>query len=138
MLRHPATTTSLMQALRLGCIDTQPPQPPEYYNIYSAYTSSDRSINQLTYNPFVSSSGCSYCPFVGPNRVTLSKHFNATHTAKRRGKGRLSPGTQGKLKQRLDREHYRDQPPWSIAFYQRFFRGGRGSNCFRVTAPLKQ
>jgi hypothetical protein len=42
------------------------------------------------------------------------------------------------LKQRLDREHYGDQPPWSIAFYQRFFRGGRGSNCFRVTAPLKQ
>jgi hypothetical protein len=59
--------------------------------------------------------GCSYCPFVGPNRVTLSKHFNATHAAKRRGKGRPSPGAQGKLKQRLDREHYGDQPPWSIA-----------------------
>jgi hypothetical protein len=62
MLRHPATATSLIQALRLGCIYTQspagrrlgcivtqPPQPPEYCYMYSAYTSSDRSINQLTH-----------------------------------------------------------------------------------------
>ena len=67
MLRHPATITSLMQALRLrcidtqspaggrlGCIDTQPPQPPEYWHMYSACASSDRLINQLTYNPFIS------------------------------------------------------------------------------------
>jgi hypothetical protein len=40
MLRHPATANSLMQGLKTGCIDT----------------SSDRSINQLTYNPFLSSS----------------------------------------------------------------------------------
>jgi hypothetical protein len=69
MLRHSDTATSLMQALRLGfidtqspagqrlgCIDTQPPQPPEYCHMYSAYTSSDRSINQLTHNPFISPS----------------------------------------------------------------------------------
>jgi hypothetical protein len=66
MLRHPATTTSLVQALRLGCIDTQspagrrlgcidaqPPQPPEYYNMYSACTSSDRSINLLTTHSYL-------------------------------------------------------------------------------------
>jgi hypothetical protein len=62
MLRHLTTATSLMQALRLGCIDTQspagrrlgcidtqPPQPPKYCHMYSACTSSDRLINQLTH-----------------------------------------------------------------------------------------
>jgi hypothetical protein len=29
----------------LGCIDPQPPQPPEYWHMYSACASSDRSIN---------------------------------------------------------------------------------------------
>lgn len=82
--------------------------------------------------------GCSYCSFVGPDRVTVSRHFNATHAAKRRSRGGPSPGARGKLKQRIDREHYGDQPPWSVAFYQRFFKGGRGSNCFRVAAPPEQ
>jgi hypothetical protein len=67
MLRHPATPTSLLQALRLGCIDTQSHRlgllqvmknemhrqtvspPPDYWYMYSAWASSNRSINQLTY-----------------------------------------------------------------------------------------
>jgi hypothetical protein len=82
--------------------------------------------------------GCSYCLFVGRDRGCLSQHFNISHAVKRRGPGGPSLSAQSKLKQRLDREHYGDRPPWGVAFYQRFFQSGRGSNYFRVAAPLQQ
>jgi hypothetical protein len=51
MLRHPATAISLIQALRLGCIDTQPCQSPGYCHMYSACTSSDRLLHNAQSSP---------------------------------------------------------------------------------------
>ncbi|KAK0840545.1 hypothetical protein LTS02_017153 [Friedmanniomyces endolithicus] len=82
--------------------------------------------------------GCSYCSWVGPDRKVASAHFNSHHASTRRSRGGSRPRAQGKLKEQIDREHYGDRPPWAVAYYQRFFGGGRGSNVFRVTVPAQE
>jgi hypothetical protein len=74
-----AVTTSFMQALRLGCIDTQspagrrlgcidtqPPQPPEYYYKYLACTGSNISINPLTIDSYLHQYGAA--EMLGPGK----------------------------------------------------------------------
>ena len=81
---------------------------------------------------------CTYCPAVSKREDEIRKHYNACHTAVRRGRGGAVANSRGMMQKRLNHEHYSDQPAYLPAFYQRFFTAGvKDSTCFRVTAPEK-
>lgn len=79
--------------------------------------------------------GCTHCHFVTKREDNASRHYNARHAPVRRGPGAVSQA-KGALRQRLDREHFGEQPPYVPAFYQRLFTAGvEGSVSFRVRKP---
>lgn len=80
--------------------------------------------------------GCTHCHFVTKRQDNASRHYNARHAPVRRGPGAVSQA-KGALRQRLDREHFGEQPPYVPACYQRLFTAGvGGSISFRVKQPI--
>lgn len=79
--------------------------------------------------------GCNYCRLVCKGTEAMRKHYNVEHALVRRTQGgvRRHRGSSAKLAQ--DFEHFGGRPAWHDAAYQRFFAGGKGSQCFRVRAP---
>lgn len=64
-----------------------------------------------------------------------SGHYNVRHAPVRRSRGAVSQA-RGPLRQRLDREHFGEQPPYAPTFYQRLLTAGvKGSVSFRVKKP---
>lgn len=77
--------------------------------------------------------GCSYCDYVRKNEGQMRQHYNVSHAPIRRGRGGSKANATGLLRERLDREHYGKQPPWTPVNYQRFFAlVGTANPLFRV------
>lgn len=78
---------------------------------------------------------CTDCHFVTKREDNASGHSNVRHAPVRRSRGAVSQA-KGALRQRLDREHFGEQPPYVPTFYQRLFTAGvKGSVSFRVKRP---
>ena len=79
--------------------------------------------------------GCNHCPLVSKTVGVLDRHYNRTHAPVRRGRGALTGGTTRAARERLALLRYGETSPWRPVKFQRFFRSGPGSACFRVACP---
>lgn len=82
--------------------------------------------------------GCNHCAAVCKNANQIRQHYNTSHAAVRKHRGGPRTRQKGFSLGPSAVLPAGEAPQWHTANYQRFFGGGRGSQCFRVkfSAPL--
>lgn len=80
--------------------------------------------------------GCNSCGYVCKGIDQIRQHHNVEHASFRKHRGGPRKKHSSTRQSEIDHQLIGGQPPWHTACYQRFFGGGRGSQCFRVVSKL--
>lgn len=130
--RTPRSTAQWIEEILLPSLPSHPIDPGEETLLQPPTNSPPlASLSVLT------GYGCSYCEYVSGAERTIRQHYNERHAKVRRHRGGAHT-THGPARDRTDREHYGERPPWQAVSYQRFFGAGgiKGNHCFRVQTVL--